>query len=457
MNINTSITSVSAAPTSILELVQLVGNAAPESKADPAAFLAALVRQFEAMKGNTGSDGTGESPEIAAAETNEPGGDPLQELLQYVSNLEAFSDRQFKHYSGAEVSGGNGLPAEGNSLPKTVPPDEDLESENENRAADPLLAALAAHGIPLTSSRQAESLVSESGEAFTSQDELIHTSQELRTSELADHGESCSHDNHGVRLRSEQYLYQSQGEGKGIMPAEKGLSGMASSGVEEPDALLAQLLAAESDGQESIKRGAGESLFPQFDKYMPTSTAVPAEGVQASVETGFPLQAVPSASQLSTIVANDSIPALDKPLNQAGWQEGLGERILWMTDKGLQTAEIKLNPAHLGPLEIRIQIDQDQATVHFATHHASVREAIEAAVPKLREMLGAQEIALADINVTAPSGLSDERGQPFDFNQQSSFGDRSQPFSEHVSTQEENGPTDSDRGTAVNGLLNLYA
>lgn len=67
----------------------------------------------------------------------------------------------------------------------------------------------------------------------------------------------------------------------------------------------------------------------------------------------------------------------------------------------MDTAEIHLNPPHLGPVEVRISMNQDQqASIQFVSAHAGVREAIEAAVPQLREMLGNQHVALADVNVS---------------------------------------------------------
>jgi len=58
-----------------------------------------------------------------------------------------------------------------------------------------------------------------------------------------------------------------------------------------------------------------------------------------------------------------------------------------MNNKSISAAEIKLNPAHLGPISVRIDVNQDQATIMFTAQHADVKEAIEASIPKLREML----------------------------------------------------------------------
>ena len=78
---------------------------------------------------------------------------------------------------------------------------------------------------------------------------------------------------------------------------------------------------------------------------------------------------------------------LDVPVQQPGWDRALGERIQWLVGQRLQGARIQLNPAHLGPMEVRIQVQQDQANIQFSSAHSVVREALEAALPRLRELL----------------------------------------------------------------------
>jgi len=96
---------------------------------------------------------------------------------------------------------------------------------------------------------------------------------------------------------------------------------------------------------------------------------------------------------------------IQTPVGHPDWSSEIGDRIVWMAGKqqGLQSAEIKLNPAHLGPVEVRVNISQDQASVQFVSNHAAVREALESAVPKLREMLHGQNLNLADVNVSQQS------------------------------------------------------
>ena len=49
---------------------------------------------------------------------------------------------------------------------------------------------------------------------------------------------------------------------------------------------------------------------------------------------------------------------------------------------------------------MKLNLNDDQAHVQFISHHSAVREAVEEAIPRLREMLEANGITLADANVS---------------------------------------------------------
>ena len=93
------------------------------------------------------------------------------------------------------------------------------------------------------------------------------------------------------------------------------------------------------------------------------------------------------------------LPALTKPLAHPQWNKDLGERIVWMNNKELSAAEIRLNPQHLGPISVRIEMNNDQATIVFTAEHAVVRDALEASIPKLREMMNDQQLNLVNVNI----------------------------------------------------------
>lgn len=146
------------------------------------------------------------------------------------------------------------------------------------------------------------------------------------------------------------------------------------------------------------------------------------------------------------------IPAITRPLTHPDWSKDLGQQIVWMTNKAIPAAEIKLNPAHLGPISVRIDVNQDQATVMFTTQHAEVKEAIEASIPKLREMLGTQQLNLINVNISQNSTSDHGRSQ-------------SQTFFKTPENCEQDikGVTDiiekteNDRVVVSKGLLSIYA
>ncbi len=150
------------------------------------------------------------------------------------------------------------------------------------------------------------------------------------------------------------------------------------------------------------------------------------------------------------------VPAMSKPVGHPEWNRELGERILWMHNKAMPGAEIKLNPQHLGPISVRIDMNQDQATVTFASPHAAVREALEASMPKLRELMSAQQINLADVNVFQnPS----EQRQSLSHGYEQSRKDWEQGAGQAsedgmMGVMEE---TDNNDAVVSKGLLSLYA
>jgi flagellar hook-length control protein FliK len=60
---------------------------------------------------------------------------------------------------------------------------------------------------------------------------------------------------------------------------------------------------------------------------------------------------------------------------------------------------LRLSPEHLGPLEVRIAVQNDQVSVWFGAAHADTRNALENALPRLRELFAAQGMSLTDAGV----------------------------------------------------------
>lgn len=173
-----------------------------------------------------------------------------------------------------------------------------------------------------------------------------------------------------------------------------------------------------------------------------TSAAGPETATPEIKTEPLPMTARPIDTRMETV-------AISKPLAHPGWSKDLGEHILWMNTKEISAAEIKLNPAHLGPISVRIDVNQDnQTSILFTALHAETKEALEASIPKLKEMLLGQQLNLVNVNISQNSSSNNGRQTP-------------QPFYGSHDQNLENLPAPldtSDSGQILSkGLLSLYA
>ncbi|MDP2785925.1 MAG: flagellar hook-length control protein FliK, partial [Sulfurimicrobium sp.] len=97
------------------------------------------------------------------------------------------------------------------------------------------------------------------------------------------------------------------------------------------------------------------------------------------------------------------VGAVQPPVGASGWGDALGQKIVWMAGQHQQVAELHLNPPNLGPMEVRLTINNDQVSALFVSHQPAVREAIEAAMPRLREMFADSGMMLGNATVSSDS------------------------------------------------------
>jgi len=156
------------------------------------------------------------------------------------------------------------------------------------------------------------------------------------------------------------------------------------------------------------------------------------------------------------------VPPMTKPFSHPEWNKEMGERVIWMHKQAIPSAELRLNPEHLGPIKIRIDLTQDQATVAFTAQHAVVKEAIEASLPKLRELFSAQQLNLVDVNVSQnDSGQKQSKG----FEQMGSGAGNENSKNENEIITNENAENtmeimdeiEAGRAIASNGVLSIFA
>ncbi|MBE0437411.1 MAG: hypothetical protein IBX56_16595, partial [Methylomicrobium sp.] len=123
-----------------------------------------------------------------------------------------------------------------------------------------------------------------------------------------------------------------------------------------------QRLAGESkvstDGKVVDLHAKTESKTESIEKKLAPATVV---------EKPVPKMALDMAQLHRQIAGQTRIeaPAMSKPMAHPEWGQELGERIVWMNNRAMPFAELRLNPQHLGPISIRIDMNQDQTTIAF--------------------------------------------------------------------------------------------
>ncbi len=131
----------------------------------------------------------------------------------------------------------------------------------------------------------------------------------------------------------------------------------------------------------------------------------------ASAPVSAPVQqASLNIAQAAAGVHTDKIAAR---VGTPGWDNQVGQKIVWMVAGKEQSATLTLNPPDLGPMQVVLSVTNDQASVTFSSAQPEVRAALENALPRLREMLDESGVALSNASVNA--GMPDQRqaqGEP---------------------------------------------
>ena len=158
-------------------------------------------------------------------------------------------------------------------------------------------------------------------------------------------------------------------------------------------ALAANAALAESAASGKILSAGRDTLEPGAALDAPL---VQRHALEAPLPAGMILNSTAPSQTAQTATAT-----IATHVAAPGWDRGLGEKVVWMAGQQIQVAQLHLNPPELGPLQITLTVNNDQASAQFVSHNASVREAIEAAMPRLREMLAEGGITLGNANVSA--------------------------------------------------------
>ena len=186
------------------------------------------------------------------------------------------------------------------------------------------------------------------------------------------------------------------------------------------------------------------------------AAAKSADTVRNTIATTNAAPAMVNNAQVSD-VANPASAAGDKLTPQVGspdWDQALGQKVVWMVAGGQQSASLTLNPPDLGPMQVVLNVTNSHATATFTAAQPEVRQALEAAMPKLREMLGDAGIQLGQTSVNAGNA------QQQNFAGQSSQGSSGRNGDSSVGALDDIGTVVAQTATKISsgvGLVDTFA
>lgn len=186
-----------------------------------------------------------------------------------------------------------------------------------------------------------------------------------------------------------------------LVPAEPGLetARQATTDIEtellgKPIDLLAnRVLTTLSEMPPTVGRPAAPTsqVLPVGDSATPSSPGALAGQTQPASDT---------AQSASRVVSHVAAPLLSRE-----WRSELSDRVAWMVGRQAQSAEIILNPPALGSIEVRLNMNLagNEAGAQFFSANANVRDALESAFPRLRELMANMGITLGEASVSSQS------------------------------------------------------
>lgn len=175
-------------------------------------------------------------------------------------------------------------------------------------------------------------------------------------------------------------------------------------------------------GQETTGRILAESVMAQLDGEgsKPVDTGLMANlgrlqgalEVPGQAQLANPGQKIPEAMMPLRGYAT----SVELPVGHAEWGDKLVGKLAWLTSQKMTMAEIHLTPPDMGPLEVRVQVQNDQANVTIHAANPAVRDQLELHSHRLRDMLNGQGLELQNFDVADSPGrggaeADDQEGQ----------------------------------------------
>jgi flagellar hook-length control protein FliK len=142
---------------------------------------------------------------------------------------------------------------------------------------------------------------------------------------------------------------------------------------------------------------SGTDPDPDADSATPKAHAVSDSGSNDTAQATAALQASSLAHPNSSL--GEATLTIHAPVGSAAFTDEVSARAAGLAQSGITQAQLQLNPADMGPVQVHITMQAGQASVWFGATHADTRAALEQSLPRLRELFAGAGMPLTDSGV----------------------------------------------------------
>ncbi|MBY4811745.1 flagellar hook-length control protein FliK, partial [Burkholderia dolosa] len=151
--------------------------------------------------------------------------------------------------------------------------------------------------------------------------------------------------------------------------------------------------------------GTQPALPTSRDAADPAAAGTALAAATAAAQSNLPVP--PAAGTIAAANAHVLAPHV----GTADWTDALSQKVVFLSNAHQQSAELTLNPPDLGPLQVVLRVADNHAHALFVSQHPQVRDAVEAALPKLREAMEAGGLGLGSATVS-DGGFASQQQNP---------------------------------------------
>jgi len=126
-----------------------------------------------------------------------------------------------------------------------------------------------------------------------------------------------------------------------------------------------------------------------FDALLASTDALGWGATPLHAEAGALRNAVPLPHTLS----------VESRVGTPRFADETAQQVTWLAKNGIEHAEIRVKPADLGPISVRIEMQNNEAVISFAVTQPETRVAVEDALHRLQEMLAESGISMGETSV----------------------------------------------------------